>query len=30
VRKCRNCGEPTMNPVCKACELVEKLESLST
>jgi len=30
VRKCRSCGEPTMNQVCKACELVEKLESLST
>lgn len=30
VRRCRECGEPAMNEVCKACELVEKLEGLST
>jgi len=28
--KCNRCGEPTMNPVCKACELIEKLQGLST
>ena len=30
VRKCRTCGEPTINPVCKACELVAKLDCLVT
>jgi len=30
VRKCRTCGEPTINVECKACELVDKLEAMVT
>jgi uncharacterized protein (TIGR00269 family) len=30
IRECRRCGEPTMNVECKACELIEKLESMAT